>query len=128
MSIGYSGGGLTANNEVVEYLPNTLSFDKGTPEKNVRPQVIGGGRVRNITTSNFETAKSMLKFDMISTSDNIEILDRWTSNDGGNVFTYTPEDGGDPIVFRGMTVINKPEVTVSQDSSLSIELEGDPAQ
>ena len=128
MSIGYSGGGLSANNEIVQYLPNTLSFDKGTPEKNVRPQVVGDGRVVNVTTSNFETAKSMLKFDMISNSNNIAQLDSWVANDGENVLTYTPEDDGDPIVFRGMTVINKPEITISQDGQFSVELEGNPAQ
>lgn len=126
MNIALSGATLYANNQIVSYTPNTLTYDLGTPERLVSPQVIGGGAVTNVVTEDYSTSKSMLKFDVKTTSENEEIVLNLIDSFDQNVMKVVSAEGKTRI-FQNAAVVNKPEFDTGSDGVISVEMESSPA-
>ncbi len=122
MANALTGAILLINNETQEYFPNSLKFDMGSPERKVDPQVIGGGRVVNVATEDYSTAKGKVMFDLKTTSENEEAISGWVSNFDQNLIKVTSNDGVSRI-FENATIINKPEFDTGSDGIISIEFE-----
>lgn len=122
MANALSGSTLYANNEVITYMPNSLIYDIGSPERIVAPQVVGNGAVENVTTEDFSTSKGKITFDLKTTSENEEVVQTWIDNVDSNVFRIVSSDDKSRN-FQGAVVINKPEFDTGADGVISIEIE-----
>lgn len=121
-----SGAQLLVNNETIPYMANSLKFNLGNPERKVDPQVVGNGRVNNVVSEDFATAKSMIMFDLKSTATNETSLQAWIQNVEQNVIKVISPDGS-IRVFENCVVINKPEIDTGADGVFSVDFEGEQA-
>jgi len=62
------------NNDIIAYEANTLSYDDGFGEYNVRNAVIGGGQTEQVFSEDLATKFSMVKFSMPSTEDSAALV------------------------------------------------------
>ena len=115
------------NNETISIIPNSLKYKSGRGERSVRTQSSGGSAVDVIMTENAETKKSMVTFEMLNTAKNISSVEDWQDALNGNAITISDNNQNFTKAFANMTVINDPEVTLSQDGNLTIEFEGSAA-
>jgi hypothetical protein len=126
MATAINGATLYGNNDVVVYMPNSLTYDIGKAERTVTPQIVGNGTVENVVTEDFSTAKGKLQFDLKTTSENEALVIGWLDNFDSNVFKVVSTDGK-TRVFEKSVIINKPEFDTSSDGVISIEIESSQA-
>lgn len=126
MAQALSGSQLYHNNEIVEYMPNSLKYELGTPERKVDPQVVGNSSVVNVISEDYATAKAMISFDLKTTTENEAKLQTMIDNFDNNVFKIVSNDGV-TRVFQNAVVINKPEIDTGADGVISIEIESSQA-
>lgn len=114
------------NNEAIAILPNTLTFDEGEGEQIVRAASIGGGKAETIYSQDIESKVGMVKFELPTTPENIELARSWKKNQNRNVVTIagsTPE-GDVTRTFTQSAVTNNYEVNVGSETSIEIVLHG----
>lgn len=126
MANALTGSELYGNNELVEYIPNSLTYNLGSPERTLTTQVVGGGEVSQVATEDYSTSKSMVKFDLKTTSENEAKVIGWVKAFDANVFKVVSRDGV-TRVFQGAIVINKPEFDTGADGVISVEIEASQA-
>ena len=126
MANALTGAELYGNNELVEYIPNSLTYNLGTPERSLTTQVVGGGEVSQVATEDYSTAKSMVKFDLKTTSENESRVIGWVQAFDSNVFKVVSRDGVSRV-FQGAIIINKPEFDTGSDGVISVEIEASQA-
>jgi hypothetical protein len=112
------------NDQVIAYLPNSLSFNKGFGEKNIRAQSAGGNAIEPVITENAESKLSMVKFKLASSSTAFDSLDVWQGNIDGN--TIRLSEGNMTLSFRGMVTTTDPERSIGVDGEVEIEFKGTP--
>lgn len=116
------------DNRIIAIKPNSLSFDDGEGELNVRPQVAGAGVVENVITINAESQRSMVKFGLATTAEAValksEIKNKSINGQGVGIRF---SDAGFTRSFRNMRLINNVEVAIGQDADFELELQGDPS-
>jgi len=122
MANALAGAALIINNETIPYVPNSLKYDVGNPERKVEPQVVGGGAVTNVVTEDFATAKSKIMFDLKTTTENEQLFLGWVENFEDNLVKIVSNDGKSRV-FELATIINKPEFDTGADGIASIEFE-----
>jgi len=120
---------LIANNEAIGIVPNSLSYTEGLGEQKMRAMSIGGGKTEQVFSNDLETNFSMLKFQLLSTPDNIKLARKWKTNKNQNVFQVAGStvDGEVTRVFTQAAVINNYEVTVGSDANIDIEIHSNSA-
>lgn len=104
--------------------PNSLTLKKGAGEATVRTQSSGSG-VATVTSTNYETKKSMASFEMLNTPDNIDAKDNLLISREGHVLEFIYSDGGSDVM-TGATLINDPDEDLSYEGGLELEFEGNP--
>lgn len=119
-----SNPALEVNDQSLAFVPNSLSYKKGQGDKTVKPQSAGGNSVETVVTINAETKKSMVKFKLMPTKDNSDLVDGWTNNVSGN--TIRLSEGDLTVSFRGMIVTTEPERVIGADGELELTFEGMP--
>lgn len=131
MSTIISNGTLTVNNSPVAYKPNSLVFTEGAGEQSIMTQSSGGGAVQTVYSNNVETNKSMVKFSILSTAANVDLVKTWKKNFNRNAITVS---GSDPVTgaqftrtFQTMALINNYEVNLVDQGDIALEFEGAPA-
>jgi hypothetical protein len=113
------------NDTVISIVPNSLSFKTGRGDTNLRSQSAGGESIEVIKTVDAETKKGMVKFSMISETQNIELIKEWQDLTAG--VTIRLSDGDFLVSFTGMHVMDDPEVTTGADGNTEVTFEGQPA-
>ncbi len=119
-----------ANNEAVGIMPNSLSYTEGFGEQNVRAVSIGDGKVEQVFARNLETAFSMLKFNLPTTPENIDLARSWKAAGNGNVFQIAGKttDGVEVTkTFTQAVVINDYEVNIGTETDIEIEIRANSA-
>jgi hypothetical protein len=123
---------ITINNIDVKFKPNTLSFTEGFGEYKVRARSGGGGATDTIFSRDIETAYSTVKFNLLTTKDQVELARLWKSKDNTNTITITDSDSqGNQLIsrtFKFAAMINDPPVNITADGDVEIEFHSDPAQ
>lgn len=112
------------NDVVIAIKPNSLSYKSGKGDKNVRSQSAGGNSIEVVVTENAETKKSMVKFTLFNTKENVDYLEEWQDILGEVTIQFS--DGDFTKQFRKMSVTTDPEVALSADGEFEIEFEGQP--
>ncbi len=113
------------NNTVIKIVPNSLSFKDGRGDTNLRAQSAGGNSIDVVKTTNAETKKGMVKFSLITTTENDALKTQWQNLNNG--VTIRLSDGDFLKSFRRMHVMEDPEVTTGADGVTEITFEGQPA-
>jgi len=123
---------LAVNGVSIAIVPNTLSFDEGQPEKVIRAQAVG-----NVVTQDFSQnlteAFSTLKFSLLPTVANIELVRSWQVANNTNILALTGVEtvlGAEQQLVRTInnaTVSNKPEINLGFDTQIEVEFKGDAA-
>src|SRR6056297_3204259 len=108
------------NNETIPIVPNSLEYDGGEAEINVRTVSGGGGNVQTVHTQDAETAYSEVKFEMTLTTDVDGKISEWKEKINGNVISFVQKVGAENVKrsFRGMSLQNKPKRTASADGTV----------
>lgn len=118
------------NDEIVAYEPNTLSYDDGFGEYNVRNAVIGGGQTEQIFSEDLASKFSMVKFSLPSTEDSAKLIRQWKSNKNNNVVELQSSTGGAQFtrIFTQASIQGNPEINLSTDGTVEVEFKSNPAQ
>jgi hypothetical protein len=116
------------NNQTIFIVANSLSYTDGKGERSVTAQSAGNGVSSIVFAENAETFMSMVKFKILPTASNIDILDTARNNLSNNVIVIDFQDGsGETRSFTNMTITNNPEYALGQDQDIEVEFQGDPA-
>ncbi len=116
------------NDQLIEIKPNSLSFKGGLGEVNVRHQSGGGEAGSTVITEDNESKIGMVKFSLISTAPNADIINEWariTRDLNGNVIRLSGP--GLTRNFAEMRLTSDPEVAVGSDADFEVTFEGRPA-
>jgi len=113
---------VVVNDITVNVVPNSVSYKSGNGEQSVKVQSAGNGLVSVVTSTNVETKKGMVKFSVYSTEQAIALKELWQSNGGGNVI----ELGSVNLTMSQGTMVNDPEITLSDDGKVELEFQGAP--
>lgn len=115
---------LTANNQTVSIVPNSLTYTEGKGEQQIRIQSSGGGAVETVYVNNVEGFKSILKFSLENTGENIQLALSWKNNANNNVFDITSATGNFSRSVLEAAVTNDYEVGLGSDTKIQIEVMG----
>ena len=121
-----SGMTFIINNDIWAYVPNSLKFKEGHPERSVNPQVVGDGAVENEVSENYETLKGSVTVDLKTTTENEIKVNRVQRNFDQNLIKLVSPDGK-TRVFENAVVINDPEFDAGADGVVTVEFESKPA-
>ncbi len=113
---------VVVNDITVNVVPNSVAYKSGKGEQSVKVQSAGNGLVSVVTSTNVETKKGMVKFSVYSTEQAIALKELWQSNGGGNVI----ELGSVNLTMAQGTMVNDPEITLSDDGKVELEFQGAP--
>jgi hypothetical protein len=113
------------NNVSVGILPNSIVYDEGLGEQVVRVFSAGGGNVQTAFANNVETNLGMVKFSLIPTSYNVNLVRGWKTNGNNNVVTLS--DNEFTRTFRQAALTNRYEVGISVDGQIDVEFTTLPA-
>lgn len=117
------------NNEVLAIVPNSLVYDGGEGEINVRSASGGGQNVESVHSANAEDRIGKVKFDLYLTSDLDSKIALWKDQIGTNSISFGERfANGDTVTrsFDRMSLMNSVERNASADGVVSVEFEGDP--
>ena len=117
------------NNEAHSIVPNSLVFNEGLGEQQVRAMSAGGGKTEQVYARNLESNVGMVKFELPTTPRNIEIAKQWKQNGNGNVVAIagTTPDGDVTRTFTQAALTNNYEIEVGTETSIEIEFHSNPA-
>jgi hypothetical protein len=122
MATALSGSTLLINNEAIAYVPNSLMENEGNPEAQLRAEVIGDGAVDYVGVRDYTTAKAPVKFDLISTIENRQLVRAWIQNFDQNVIkTISPD--GTAAVYENALITNQVEIDTGNDGNITVEFE-----
>jgi len=115
------------NNVSVAVMPNSVSFDEGFGEQEVRVQSAGGGQLQQVFSNNVETNLGMVKFSLAATVANIALARSWKANQNLNVVTLTATlaEGMLTRTFTNAAVCNNYEIPLSSDGVIELEFKTD---
>lgn len=124
-----SNPSIEVNDRTVAIVPNTLVFNDGVGDVNVRTQSSGGGVVDAIITEDAETKIGMVKFGLYVTDENRASIREWQENryNGGNTIKFSQRGLSLPAAFTNMHITTSPEYAASADGTVEVEFMGNPA-
>ena len=120
---------VNVNNVNIRIVPNSLRYDGGEGEINVRAASGGGNEIETVHTSNAETKIGKVIFDVYTTSDIDSAIAEWKADIGLNAISFSERfNDGSAITrsFDRMSLMNAVERQASADGVTSLEFEGDP--
>jgi hypothetical protein len=129
MSVQLADATLMVNNEVWAIVPNTLVFTEGQGEQQIKAASVGGGKVEQVFSNDLETAFSMVKVDLHTTTENIQYSKLAKANGNRNVvqiFGQT-QDGKLTRTFTQASIVGDPEKALGTDGTISLEFKANPA-
>ena len=117
------------NNEAVATIPNSISFTEGLGEQTVKAASIGGGASEPVYAYNLESNFAMVKAELPSTPENIELAKSWKTNRNNNVVQIigeTPE-GTVTRTFSRAAIVSDYEIGIGADATIPVEFRSAPA-
>jgi len=123
MAVQISDPSIVINNVAVAIVPNSVEFDEGFGEQDVLVQSAGGGSLQQVYANNVETNLGMVKFQMRSTTQNIELVRGWKANGNRNVVVITAktDDGTLARSYTQAAITNNYTVKLAADGVIDVE-------
>lgn len=120
---------LLLNNEKLGFVPNTLKFNLGRGEQTQLVVSEGEGQVSLVFSDNVESKIGMVKFDMRTTNDNIELTDeaKLRGNDNTLQLILKGSETTRNYTFRQAALTSPIEYGVGADVVIPIEVASLPA-
>lgn len=118
---------VTVNNNTVAIVPNSLTYDGGEGQINVRAASSGGAGVESVHSGDAETRIGKVMFDIYLKDETDGFISTWKSQ--LNVISFGQASAGGVSTtrtFRNMSLVNDVERNAAADGVVSLEFEGDP--
>ncbi len=117
------------NDEPIVTIPNSIAFSEGLGEQTMKAGSVGGGKVEPIYANDLQSNFSMVKCEIPSTPENIDLARTWKLNRNNNVVQIIGEtlEGTVTRVFARAALTNNYEVGIGSDASIPIEFKSMPA-
>lgn len=119
---------IQVNDSTISILPNTLSYKSGKGNVTSRAQSAGGNSISIVVTEDATTKVSMVKFKMINTKTNIELVEGWQDNSQTTGNTIRFSDGDLTKSFRAMNIEEDPEIMLTSDGEIDLVFKGLPVR
>lgn len=116
---------LIIDNNVVGYVPNTLSFTEGFGEQKLRTQTGGGGAVQQVVADDITKKHSTVKFQVETTAENLALMRALKNNQDGHVVTISTTNFSRTIT--GAILVKDYEVKFGTDDTIEVEFMGNSA-
>lgn len=120
---------ININNVNIRIVPNSLRYDGGEGEVNVRTASAGGNSVESVHTSNAETKIGKVMFDVFLDNELDSFIALWKDDIGANSISFSERFTNGSALNRSfdrMSLVNNVERNASADGVTSLEFEGDP--
>lgn len=117
---------ITVDDSNVKVVPNSVAYNDGDGEVTQRTQT-AGETVEVVSSVNAETKIGMVKFTVISTPENADLLRNWSRSDSAHTVTIAQRGSDFTRSFRNMRVTNNPDVEIGHDANIEIEFKGERA-
>lgn len=120
---------VNVNNVNIRIVPNSLRYDGGEGEINVRAASGGGNEIETVHTSNAETKIGKVIFDVYTTVNIDSLIATWKADVGLNAISFSERfNDGSTMTrsFARLSLMNAVERQASADGVTSLEFEGDP--
>ena len=112
------------NNDIIAIVPNSLVSRGGKGTKTVRPQSSGGGNVEMVISEDATTKKSYIKFELMPTSANIDLIKSWQDSITGVAIGISDSSYNES--YRNMVMINDPDLNLTAEGTIECQFEGNP--
>lgn len=124
-----SNAAVLVNNDIVAYIPNTLSYTEGLGEQSIRAASAGGNQTEQIFADNIEMRYSTVKFELPSTIENIAKVRQWKQNKNANLVQISGKtaDGNLTRSFSQAALLTDVEVPLTNDGNMTLEWRSNPA-
>lgn len=112
------------NNEPIGIIPNSLEYDEGLGEQNMRAASFGGDEVEPVYSDNIETKFGSVSFAIPSTIQNINLARAWKVNRNVNVVQIvgtTPDGGTLTKTFTSAALLNNYKIGLGAETDIPIE-------
>ena len=118
---------IVVNGDKISIVPNTLMYDIGEGEINVRAASRGGAESESVHTVNAESQIGAVKFSMYNTPGLDALIREWKNNIGQNAVDFTQQLGTESFIrrFSGMSLVNMVERDIGADGVTELEFKGD---
>lgn len=116
---------LILDNNVVGYVPNSLSFTEGLGTQKLRTQTAGAGSIQHVLTEDVSTRVSTVKFSLEPTVDNVALIRSIKADQTGHVITISQQ--GFTRTITGAVLTNDFEVKLGMDDVIAVEFHGNSA-
>ena len=117
------------NNEAIVTIPNSVMFTEGLGEQSMKAGSVGGGAVEPIYSNDLQSNFSMVKADIPSTPENIDLARTWKLNRNNNVVQVIGEtlEGTMTRTFARAALTSNYEINIGSDAAITIEFKAKPA-
>jgi len=124
-----SSPSVIVNNVPVAIIPNTLVFNEGLGEQNMRATSSGGNEVEQVYSDNVEMRSGKVKFEIAPTIENIALARAWKLNRNQNLVQVSGRtaDGTLTRTFSQAGLLNDYEVPLGADTNIALEFTSRPA-
>ena len=123
---------VVVNGTPLPIVPNSLKFNEGQPEKNIRAAAVGDTVVQDFSI-NVENAFSDFTFSVLPSADNINLIRELLVLNNTNIVTVT----GTELVlgvqkqlirtFNNAAIMNKPDNNLGSDTEIELVWRSDAA-
>lgn len=115
------------NGDKIAIVPNSLSYNAGEGEINVRAASSGGGISESVHTVDAEAQVGMVKFQMFNTPELDGQIANWKQSIGENAISFAEQIGGEQFIRQapGMSLVNAVEREIGADGTTELEFQGD---
>lgn len=127
MAIQLSDPSVTINNEAINVVPNSVSYNDGLGTQTVLAQSAGNGKTSTVYSNNVETNIGSMKFSIRSTVQNANFARALKANLNRNVVMISGTTPDGKSLTRTMTeaaFTTDLDVPLSQDGVIAIEMMG----
>lgn len=110
---------IVVNNTPTAIKANSFSYTEGFGERNVRVASAGGNAKETVVSENVETQMSLVKFTLLTTTENINFARQLANNKSANVIEAS--DDGFTRTFTQAIITNDYEVAAGVDGEFELE-------
>jgi len=118
---------LVVNNETIDIIPGSLTYNGGELEVSVKAGSSGGGKTETYHFEDASTGIGMVKFKVYNTKDIDGKIAEWKANTAINAASFFQKVGSGNAKrnFTGMSLVNSIERGTGPDGEVELEFQGD---
>lgn len=115
---------LIINNDIIAYVPNSLTHKMGHGEITQRVATTGGEAVKFVISEDVSTKIGTVKFSLYNTQSSIDLINNWKIMSKTGDVAITVNQDAISADYSEMVMINDPDLDTGFDSEIEIEMHG----